>query len=74
MTEQLINNPTPDMAKLIPAACSGCGTWTQLGKLRLCHVCHNARYDALEDLRETASMYREQLPAEVRKALDKVKP
>lgn len=69
MTE-LINNPTSEMAALMPAACNGCGAWAQLGKLRLCHVCHNARHDALEQLREVAVMYKEQLPAEVREALD----
>lgn len=71
---ELIGNPTPEIARLMPAACNGCGTWTQLGKLRLCHGCHNARYDALEELRETAAMYAERLPDEVREALSKVKP
>lgn len=74
MADQLINNLRPETAMMIPAACNGCGTWTQLGKFRLCHVCHNNRYDRLEDLREAVAMYREQLPAEVREALDKVKP
>lgn len=64
-----LNGPTPEMARLMPAACNGCGAWTQLGKLRLCHVCHNARYNALEELREIAGMYCERLPVEVQNAL-----
>lgn len=71
---ELISNPTPEIARLMPAACNSCGTWTQLGKLRLCHGCHNTRYDALEDLREVVAMYMERLPEEVREALSKVKP
>lgn len=71
---QLVGGPTPEMAMMIPAACNGCGTWTQLGKFRLCHTCHNKRYDRLEDLREIAAMHQERLPAEVLEALNKVKP
>lgn len=70
--EKRVGNPTVEMARLMPAACNNCGAWGQLGKLRLCHPCHNNRYDALEELLEVAGMYFERLPAEVQEAITKV--
>ena len=58
--------------QMFEGACNKCGTWAHLGKLRLCHTCHNKRFDALENLREMAAMYRERLPVEVVDALDRV--
>lgn len=66
-----MSKPTSEIARLMPNHCHGCGAWEQLGKMRLCHTCHNARYDALEELLEVAGMFRERLPVEVQDAIAK---
>lgn len=67
-----MSNPSPEIARTFEGSCNHCEAWAFLGKRRLCHPCHIARYDALEDLLEVAAMYKERLPAEVQEAVAKL--